>query len=324
MSSLLSRICQLSKEALRLLKPSRGLFTYMFFLIMSGVIWLAVSLNDEYEREVTIPVLITGVPQTVALDEGTEDTIRATIRDKGFALVRIKTRLLEPILIDYNIYKKKTGHVIVPNADLRRIISQNLLGTTSIESVKPEKLDYTFSECVARVVPVKLAGKIIPADNYYLSQTFIDPAKVTIYLSRSIADSVKFVTTEDLDVTNISDTVTVEAKIKPIKGVNITKKTVKVSFYADILTEEEIDVPITAVNVPDGVSLRFFPQRVKVKFVVGVSMLNSVNSDDFVVQADYNQIVPGSDKCLVTVVQKPDVVVKADTEVEKVDYLIEN
>lgn len=325
MSSLLFRICQLSKDTLRLIKPSRELFTYMFFLALSGVIWLAVSLNEEYEREVDIPVLIANVPENIAFDEGTEDTIRAIIRDKGFALIsHAYMRDIAPIQFEFKSFRKKNGHLVVANPDLHRIIGQSISGTATIVSVKPEKLDYTYSECVSRVVPVRLAGKIEPAENYYLSQTLINPANVTIYLSRTMADSVKFVTTEDLEITNLSDTITVDARLKPIKGVNIHKKTVKVSLYADILTEEEVDVPITAINVPAGVSLRFFPQRVRVKFVVGVSMLKNINTSEFVVQADYNQIVPGSEKCTIAIVQKPGGVVKADTEISKVDYLIEN
>lgn len=325
MSSLLSRICQLSKDTLRLFKPSRELFTYTFFLILSGIIWLAVSLNEYYDREVTIPVLITGVPESVALDDGVEDTIRATIHDKGFSLLYyVRSNKEEPLKIDFKTYKKSSGQMIVSNSDLKRLVNQYIEGTGTVSAVKPEKLEYAYSECITKIVPVRLAGKIETAENYYLAQSIIEPNKVKIYLSKSLADQVKFVTTEDLNVTNLSDTTTIETSIKSIKGVNISTKKVTVHLLADILTEEEIEAPITAVNVPEGTTLRFFPPRVKVKFVVGVSMLKNINPDEFVVQTDYNQIVQGSDKCTITVVQKPHGVVKANPEVSQVDYLIEN
>lgn len=325
MSSLLSRICQLSKGAFRLLKPSRSFFTYMLFLLLSGSIWLAVSLNEYYEREVAIPVSISGVPETVAFDGGVDDTIRVTIRDKGFVfLYYFRNAKTGQIPIDFATYSRNNGHLIVSNSELRREIASHLEGTSKISSIKPEKLDLTFSQCISKVVPVRLAGTVQPAENYYLAQTVINPAKVTIFLSRTMADSVKFVSTEPLNITNLIDTTEVEVDLMPIKGVNMSKRKAKVRLFADILTEEEVEVPITATNVPDGVSLRFFPSRVKVKFVSGVSLCKTIEPSQFVVEADYRNITPGSDKCSITVSQKPHGVVKANTTVAEVDYLIEN
>lgn len=308
-----------------MLKPSRELFTYMLFVILSGLIWLVVTFNDDYEREVALPVLISGAPESIAFDSGANDTIRVTIRDKGFAFLYYHRNIrIQPIPLDFKTYNKKTGHVIVSNADLRREISQYLEKSSKIVSIKPEKLDLTFSKCVSKVVPVRIAGTIEPAENYYIAQTQVNPQKVTIYLSRAIADSVKYVSTELLNLTNISDSTDIEAQILPIKGVNLSKHKVKIHLVADILTEEEVEVPITPTNVPKGVSLRLFPSRVKVKFVTGVSICKTVTPEQFVVEADYNNLKPGSDKCPLTVVQKPHGVMKANPIVSEVDYLLEN
>lgn len=325
MSSLLSQICRLSKEALRLFRPSREYFVFAFFLLLSGVVWLAVSLNDYYEREMVIPVLITDIPKTVAMDEGNEDTIRITVRDKGYSFINyIYGGELGPIKLKFDNYKRKSGTLSVSSAELKKNILRMLENTATVTAIKPERLEYTYSYGVSKVVPIRLAGRIEPAEAYYIAQTQIIPDHVTIYVSQSIADSVKYVTTEDLNITNFFDSVNIDAKLKPMRGVNFSHNTVRVRLLADILTEEEVEVPVKAINVPEGVSLRFFPSRVKVKYVVGVSLTNEISSSGFVVQADYKDITPGTDKCKIQLVQRPHAVMRASTEVTQVDYLIEN
>ena len=60
------------------------------------------------------------------------------------------------------------------------------------------------------------------------------------------------------------DTIQQTVELQTIKGVKIVPNTVKLTLYPDILTEEAIEVPITAVNMPQGKVLRTFPSRVKV------------------------------------------------------------
>lgn len=325
MSSLLSRICLLSKEAFRLFRPSREYFVFAFFLLLSGVIWLAVSLNDYYEREMVIPVLITDIPKTVAMNDGAEDTIRVTVRDKGYSFINyIYGGEIGTIKLKFDTYKRKSGTLAVNSAELKKNILRVLENTATVTSIKPDKLEYSYSYGVSKVVPIRLAGCIEPAEAYYIAQTQIIPDHVTIYVSKSIADSVKYVTTEELNITNFSDSVNINARLKPMRGVNFSQNTVNVRLLADILTEEEVEVPVTAVNVPEGVSLRFFPSRVKVKYVVGVSLTNEISSSGFIVQADYKDITPGTDKCKIQLVKRPHAVMRASTVVKQIDYLIEN
>ena len=59
---------------------------FLFFLALSGVFWLFMTLNETYEKEFSIPVTITNIPQNVVLTSDETDTLRVTIRDKGITL----------------------------------------------------------------------------------------------------------------------------------------------------------------------------------------------------------------------------------------------
>ena len=67
-------------------KANREFLLFLFFLALSGVFWLFMTLNETYEREFSIPVTIVNVPKNVVLTSEETDTVRMTIRDKGTTL----------------------------------------------------------------------------------------------------------------------------------------------------------------------------------------------------------------------------------------------
>ena len=67
-------------------KTNKDLLTFLFFLLLSGIFWLFITLNQTYEKEFAIPMTITNVPKNAVLTSDETDTVRMTIRDKGITL----------------------------------------------------------------------------------------------------------------------------------------------------------------------------------------------------------------------------------------------
>ena len=42
---------------------------FLFFLILSSVFWLIMTLNETYEKEMTIPLRLAGVPRKVVITD---------------------------------------------------------------------------------------------------------------------------------------------------------------------------------------------------------------------------------------------------------------
>ena len=105
----------------------------------------------------------------------------------------------------------------------------------------------------------------------------------------------------------------------------IVPNKVTIEFCTDVLTEASLDgVPIMCINLPSGKVLRTFPAKVKVHFVSGVSKLRSLEPNDFVVIADYREIMQSpSDKCNLYLKSVPEGISRATLANKQVDYLIE-
>lgn len=305
---------------------NREFLTFFFFLVLSTIFWLMTALNETYEREIGVPAYLVNIPKNVVVTSDMEDTVRVTVRDKGFALLAYTYgEGIRPINVNFqSAITRQSGYGVVSSQELMKMINQRFSGSSKIVQVKPDRLDFHYNYGLSRQVSVKMAGHVVPDKSFYLARTRFWPEKVTVYGSKQALDSLRFVKTVPINITNFNDTVLRTVALETIKGVKIVPNTVRIGLYPDILTEENIEVPITAINMPEGKVLRTFPQRVTVNFIVGASMFRSISPEQFAVVVDYNEIIDHpSDKCSIHLRETPQGVRNARLKMTQVDYLIE-
>lgn len=305
---------------------NREFLTFFFFLVLSTIFWLMTALNETYEREIGVPAYLVNIPKNVVVTSDMEDTVRVTVRDKGFALLAYTYgEGIRPINVNFqSAITRQSGYGVVSSQELMKMVNQRFSGSSKIVQVKPDRLDFHYNYGLSRQVSVKMSGHVVPGKSFYLARTRFWPEKVTVYGSKQALDSLRFVKTVPINITNFNDTVLRTVALETIKGVKIVPNTVRIGLYPDILTEENIEVPITAVNMPEGKVLRTFPQRVTVNFIVGASMFRSISPEQFAVVVDYNEIIDHpSDKCSIHLRETPQGVRNARLKMTQVDYLIE-
>ena len=307
-------------------RTNREFLLFLFFLTLSGIFWLLMTLNEIYEKEVSVPVHITGVPADIMLNSDETDTIRVTIRDRGILLITyLYGESLAHIEANFKNYDQGNGTGIISAAELTKIVKQNLAASSKIISVKPDRLKIYYNTGTCKKVPIRWKGRVIPEHLYFLSSVSYSPDSVTVYASEERLDSIHMVYTEALNYVDFRDTLSVDCRLRRMEGVKIVPNQVHVTFFTDVLTEERIDgIPIKCVNLPKGKLLRTFPAKVAVRFVTGVNVYRTLSPDDFTVIADYNEIISGrSEKCNLYLQQVPTGVTRAALVDKQVDYLIE-
>lgn len=298
---------------------------FLFFLALSGTFWLLMAMNETYEREISIPVKIVDMPKNVVLTSDTTTNVKVTVRDKGYSILTyLYGDKINTIKVKFDNYVKKNGMGLVSSQELQKLLMQQLFSSSRIIGVKPDKVEFFYNYGKKKRVPVKLFGKVTAGQSYYLSKVFFTPDSVDVYASHEVLDSIKYVNTERLNMVGVTDTVARSVALSKMRGVKYVPERVKVSIYADILTEEKTEVPIVAINMPAGKILRTFPSRVTVTFTVGAGMFRSIHPDKFKVVVDYNELInTPSDKCNVYLRSVPHGVWNARLSMNQVDYLIE-
>jgi hypothetical protein len=307
-------------------KGNKEFLIFLSFLALSGVFWLFMTLNETYEREFSIPVTVTNVPKNVVLTSDETDTVRMTIRDKGITLVTyMYGNGLRNIRINFNTYARNNGTGIISAGELQKLAYQQLASGSQITSVKPDKMEYYFNYGAKKRVPVRWSGRVIPDELFFISRVQYWPDSVDVYASTEKLDSITTMYTEQLNYVNFRDTLFVNVHLSRSKGVKTVPDMVKVGFYTDVLTDEDIEgVPIQGINMPPGKVLRTFPSRVTVHFVAGASVYKNLTYEDFTVVADYKEMKASpSEKCRIYLKKAPPGISRARLSIDAVDYLIE-
>ena len=305
---------------------NKQLLTFLFFLILSGIFWLTITLNETYERELKIPVQIVGIPKNVVLTSPVVDTVRATIRDKGWMIVAyLHGDRIPKVTLNYKNYDRGNGAGIISSSDIKRLLDQQLEISTTVSTVKPDRLEFFYNNGERKRVPVRWTGRVIPEQLYYISQVNYLPDSVDVYAAPEKLDSIRAVYTEPLNYAGFRDTLTVGCRLTHANDVKVVPERIQIEFFTDVLTEETFEgIPVQCLNLPEGKVLRTFPAKVKVHFVAGASQIRLLRPEDFIVIADYREITQNpSEKCNLYLQSVPHGISRATLETKQVDYLIE-
>lgn len=314
---------------------SKEFLIFLFFLFLSSTFWLITTLNETYEREITVRLQLTNVPQNIVITTDVSDTVHAVVRDKGYMIATyLYGNHFVPLRLNFQQYADGKGQGTIPVADIQKLINQQLYNSTKLVSVKTDDIEFFYNYGQRKKVPVRMLGRVNPGSTYYLAQTQFTPESVTVYAAQKLLNSIQYAYTVKQDINGLSEPRTLKVALKKVRGAKFEPSSVTMRLYPDILTEEVVEVPIEAINVPKDKVLRIFPPKIGVRFVVGVNQLKHMPKDEitkqilpagFRVYADYKEIERhGSEHCHIYVGASPSNVRNAKVETDEVDYLIES
>lgn len=305
---------------------NREFLIFLFFFAVASIFWLLMTLNETYEQEIRVPIHYANVPKTVVMTSSETDTVRVTIRDKGITLLSyMYGDVLQHISVDFKAHAHQNSTGDVPGSELTKRLNARLAASSKLVSIKPDHLTFYYNYGEKKRVPVKWRGNVTPEDLYFISGVELEPDSVTIYASHSKLDSISTIYTEVLNYTDFRDTLTVNARLQKIAGVKMLPDAITLRFLTDVLTEESFDdISVVGINMPKGKILRTFPAKVSVKFVTGVKTYQTLSKGEFVVVADYKEIINNpSPKCNIYLKGVPSGVSRTTLGTKQVDYLIE-
>lgn len=304
---------------------NREFLLFMFFLVLSGIFWLSMTLNETYDIELKVPVQVVNIPNNIVMTSEETDTVKLSIQDKGLVLLGLVLENDLNIMLNFGNYNHQSGKLTIPSSELSKLIAQQLTISTKVNSIKPDKLEFYYNYGSYKKVPIRWSGRVLPEQLFFIANTIYQPDSITVYAPKDKLDSINVVYTEPLNYINFRDTLDITCKLQKTVGVKTIPDKVNIKFVTDVLTEESIDgIPVQGINMPEGKTLRTFPAKVKVKFVTGANIFRRLKPTDFVVVADYNELkMNPTEKCRIYLRNVPDGITRAHLQQTQVDYIIE-
>ena len=298
---------------------------FLFFFLLSGAFWLFQALNETYKQDFSIPVKITNVPEGVIITTEPVSKIETTLRDRGVTLINYKYgSVFKPIIIDYNAYANASGHVRIMTKEVLRQLSSQVASSTQIITTKPDTIEFYYNHGLHKRVPVVLEGKVKVESGYALTHTKLSEDSVTVYASSSLLDDITAAHAKVDYLKDVNDTTKMRLNISPIRGAKFIPDNVNYEIYVDRLVEKKVHVPIMPEQFPNNQILLPIPQEVEVSFQVGMGNYRNITAEDFVVVANYKDLVKnGGSRCPLRIRVAPNNVSRVRITPNKVEYVIE-
>lgn len=319
-----SRIIERIKSTLTS-KSAKELLIFSLYVVLSAGMWFAKTSNEYKEDVVSIPVVYKNIPENVVITSNAPDEIRATLRDKAYNLLLYRIKGFDtPIVFDFENYSTKGSSFKITKDDLQKQLRDVLEKSNTLTSFKPESFDIVYTRGAGKKVPVYISGAITAKQQYEVTNTWATPDSVLIYAPQEILDTIKGMYTTLVSYQELTDSIRFKNELRSIQNVKAIPQEVEIHANVEQLTEKTLEVPVESINVPNGKVLRTFPAKVKVTFQTVLSYYKHVNSNNFIIQVDYNNIVRNPSAQIKPEVMAPSIIKHMRITPEVVEYLLED
>ena len=206
------------------------LFTYLFFLFISVILWYLIALSKDYTTVINCPVQYEAYPKGKALVSDMPEKLSLKIKGLGFSILRCKlATYLKPVVIPvgnfrFDIVRRENGYIYnLLTRYAKDAVGNQLSSDIQLVDIKPDTLAFTFADVVEKKVPVKPMLKL-HFEKQFLQhgKLLVSPDSIVVSGPQVIIDTLKFVTTRELVLDNVKDSVIKEVELQPLN--RLTKK----------------------------------------------------------------------------------------------------
>lgn len=300
-----------------------NVMVFLVFVVISALFWFILALNDSVQDNINVKVHISNVPDSVTFISDIPEKLHVSVRDKGTNLWRNGIMHKPTIHINFREYAEN-GVLRFSKDELNSSLKSIFGASAQIASVSMDSLRLVYTENKGRRVPVEVISKVYPSLGCTIEgDIMVSPSNVLVYGDKELLDTIHRVMTENITLKDVSESTTVEVKLRPLKGGRIIPSTVQVTFPIEPLVKKVALISLTPVNVPDGESLLLFPSKVPVEYYVAMSRLDDNDDPAIMLEVDFNQTYSsGNGKLHVEVKRYPDRLLNLSLKNDSVEYTI--
>lgn len=257
------------------------------------ILYLHVFTSQEREVQLDVPLGLRSVPATLTWSGELPAVARVRFRGTGMDLLKLRTHLGSAgVLVDVSeagpgLYQRPlvTRDVTV-SRDLRAV---------AVEIVEPRVLALRFDRQGSRRLPltVRLSGKVAPG--YMLHGAAIaEPDWIVVNGPAGLLDTLRAVTSEVLDVSGESDTVTRRLRVIVPRGYEASPPEVVVRATIEkVATRTFAGLAVQIQQSREARVKRVTPETGTVVVSGPASLVESLAPDEFRVSIDARGLPPG-------------------------------
>lgn len=305
---------------------SGKLNVFLLFLILSFAILILAKLSKTYTNTIRFDIVKKNIPENHVILTDSNTKLNVTIKTFGFNLLQyyLKTPKLS-IDFNSNIYKNDSTYIWSKDKGFPELNSQ-FDKQIEIININPDTLQFRYDKNLVAKIPIKLNTDIQFSPGYDLRDSFdLSPDSIKVIGPNDIVSKIQNVSTEEIILKNVKSNISRTVKLKlpdSIADIKFSTDRIILSGTVEKFTEGELKIPLVIKNVPDSISLKYYPKEVDVFYYTGLSDFNSITAKDFTVECDYSKVGNELQYLTPEITKKPEVVKSTRIAQNRIEFII--
>ncbi len=258
-------------------------------IVVSLLSWLSIKLSQKYQKNFNLSFSFTNIPKGIEITSISDSLIKVTFEAQGFKLVSLnKSTTNANTTIDFSVFLRspyaRNGKMTISAKQIVEQYNLNLLNGVDIIQFYPDTLKIEYNEISHKKLPIHPVFKYNEANNILVfAECIFYPDSITITGQNNKIDSLNYLITEPIDITQFADNEMINVKIiNPFKDnkSHFSQKSVDVRLANENKIEFTFDLPIEKSN---DKNYQYIPitSFVNACFEIPISNIYRINTDSF-------------------------------------------
>jgi len=297
----------------------KNLHIVLLSVIFSIILWISISLSNDYYATVNVPVKLVNFPMGYSTASDIPDFISVKLKGKGWKLLGVNLSSKS----DYTISVEDSGKI---NVNLYNFLGENQWLASDIEVIDmtPDTLSFYVEKDFMRKVAIVPDLDLVYKPGYGLaSPIIIVPDSTTLYGPKSVVRNLTFVYTKRQSFEKLDDQTTGQVPLEDLPGVIYKDREVQVNLDVQKIVDKNFDgIDVTIVDQPIDRDVVLLPNKISVGVRAGINILGKMNRDKIKAYVNYRDIVLDTLGSISPKVELPENTVLEYTKPERLRYII--
>ncbi len=269
---------------------NKNLYVILLSIIFSIILWVYISLSNDYSTNLHLPIKIINVPEGYAPTLPSSDNIVVKVRGKGWNLLTTMITVQNDYYVDAgkDLQKKKI-------LNLKSFAAENTWLTSKLQilEVLPDTVSFSFE----KIASAKL--KIVPhlqldfKTGYGLATDFtVLPESTLVSGPSQMVNAMVEIPTELLRINNLNEKTERVVMLKNIEGMSYEVETATVVLDVQRIVEQSFDnVNVKILDIPADRDVVLLPNKLNISLRGGIDVLGKLDPEKILATVYYRDII---------------------------------
>lgn len=297
----------------------KNLHIVIIALIFSSILWISITLSEEYYSTYKIPVRIINTPAGYTLASDLPTTLSVKLKGVGWRLTGIS------IGSDtyFNISARNDSGRIKANVYANLVENPWLSSDITVIDISPDTVTFFVEKTISKNLPVVPKTDLNFKSGFGLaSKIKVSPDSVLVTGPKSLIEKMSSITTEKISLAQLDNQRTVKAGFSN-KKLQTDFPTVMLHLDVQRIVDKDIaDIKVEVIDVPEDRDVVLLPNTITCLIKGGVNVLGRIKSEDFKAFVQYRDVLLDTVGSVAPTIQPPENVEVLSLRPDRLRYVI--